>query len=306
MPHARKIAGSAAISGRVDAYWNRHTVNSTPFTSAAESEHYLEWRFDQYPLFREFMDLWGKHDDEVLLDYGCGPGNDLAGFLLYTTAAKVIGIDISAKALALARDRLALHGVLPRRFELVQVSDQHPTIPLPDESIDYIYCEGVLHHTSHPLAILKEFWRTLKAGGKACVMVYNRDSLWFHLYTAYDSMIRRGQFPGLTVEEAFAKNTDGERCPIARCYKEQEWLALCHEAGLKGEFVGGYLSLHELSLLQQLGTEAVNDKRLGDEHREFLRSLTYDSKGLPMYHGRHAGIGGVYNLHKPAIQSNAP
>ena len=32
-----------------------------------------------------------------------------------------------------------------------------------DSTIDYIYCEGVLHHTSYPELILKEFYRMLKA-----------------------------------------------------------------------------------------------------------------------------------------------
>ena len=68
----------------VDSYWSHHTVNSTPFDSAQASADYLEWRFSVYPLYREFMDLWGNHDDEVVLDYGCGPGNDVTGFLLYT------------------------------------------------------------------------------------------------------------------------------------------------------------------------------------------------------------------------------
>ncbi len=43
--------------------------------------------------------------------YGCGPGNDLVGFLLWGHARQVIGIDISRKALELARRRLALHRI---------------------------------------------------------------------------------------------------------------------------------------------------------------------------------------------------
>ena len=47
--------------------------------------------FDDYPLFREFAHPWGDHDGEVVLDYGCGPGNDVTGFLLHTKAKRVIG-----------------------------------------------------------------------------------------------------------------------------------------------------------------------------------------------------------------------
>src|SRR5215475_4593523 len=92
----------------VDVYWGEHTVNSVPFKTADESLKYLQWRSEQYPAFHEFMQLYGNHDDQVVLDYGCGPGNDLVGFLVYTNAKEVIGIDVSEKALGLAMQRLAL------------------------------------------------------------------------------------------------------------------------------------------------------------------------------------------------------
>ena len=54
----------------------------------------------------------------------------------------------------------------------------------------------MLHHTSHPDAIIAELARVLRPGGTATIMVYNRDSVWFHLYTAYERMIVEDAFPG--------------------------------------------------------------------------------------------------------------
>ena len=278
----------------VDTYWSHHTVNSSPFKTAEESEGYLEWRFAQYPLFREFMSLWGIHDGEVVLDYGCGPGDDVTGFLLYTGAKRVIGMDVSPKALGLTRGRLALHRLDPTRFELIQTSDSRVELPFENESFDYINCGGVLHHTSQPDAILREFHRVLKRGRPARIMVYNRDSLWFHLYTAYGRMLLEKAFGGLSVEEAFARNTDGERCPIARAYEPERFLTLLRDAGFSAEFVGGYLSLHELQCWTAYGARAAGDRRLGEEHRQFLKSLEFDANGYPVHAGKHAGIGGVY------------
>ncbi|UVT16838.1 MAG: class I SAM-dependent methyltransferase [Nitrospira sp.] len=282
----------------VDSYWGEHTVNSRPFRTPQESVDYLEWRCEEYPLLREFMGLYGQHDTQVVLDYGCGPGDDLIGFLLHTKAKKVIGMDISEKALSLAGHRVALHNISSERAELVQISDAVCRIPVEDQVVDYINSGGVIHHTSTPDIILKEFYRILRPRSQARIMVYNRNSLWFHLYTAYDKMVLHNAFPGLTLEEAFARNTDGEQCPISRPYRPDEFIDLCCRAGFETEFLGGYLSRHELQLFQKLAGRALGDERLEKEHKMFLGGLTLDDKGYPLYEGKHAGIGGVYVLWK--------
>jgi ubiquinone/menaquinone biosynthesis C-methylase UbiE len=282
----------------VDQYWTQHTVTAKRFKSTKDSEAFLEWRFEQYPLFREFTGLWGEHDGEVILDYGCGPGNDLTGYALYTGADRIIGFDVSPRALELARARLALHGIAPERVELIEGSDATVGIPLEDASVDFVQSQGVLHHTSEPEAILGELFRVLKPGGRGLIMVYNRNSLWLHLYTAYEKMIVADAFPGLDVHEAFRRNTDGPECPISRSYVPAEFVAMCERAGFEAEFVGGYMSKNEMRALEESWTAAIVDQRLPDVHREFLRSLTFDVAGRPMYEGRHAGIGGTYHLRK--------
>jgi ubiquinone/menaquinone biosynthesis C-methylase UbiE len=280
----------------VDDYWNSFTVLAPTFASARESLAYLEWRFDQYPYFREFMDLYGDHTGMTVVDYGCGPGNDVVGFLAHSGAAKVIGIDVSVKAIDLARKRLALHDFAPGRVEFLQVSDSEPVIPLQDGSVDYIYCEGVLHHTSDPVGIMGEFRRIMKPGGTCCIMVYNRNSIWYHLYTAYQRMIVDNAFPGLSTDDAFTKNIDGEQCPIARAYTPEQFSDLCHQAGFEVEYRGGYLSKLEMEVLLNQYGQALQDPRLPAEHKQYLRELRYDMNGYPLYHDKNAGIGGVYLL----------
>lgn len=291
--------GTRVQGGTVDAYWNAHTVNQSPFRSASQSRKYLRWRFKEYPLCREFMDLYSGHDNEAILDYGCGPGDDVVGFLLYSHARQVIGMDISLTALNLLRRRLAVHNFPCDRIQLKLISDKTEEIPLANDSIDYINSGGVLHHTSNPEKILREFHRILKPGKQACVMVYHKDSLWLHLYTAYVRQIVQGQFRNLTAIDAFSKNVDGTECPIARCYSGEEFLELCRHAGFRGAFLGGYLSRHELRMWRRYGRKAVNDTRLGEEHRKFLAQITFDDRRLPIYDGKHAGVGGVYRLVKP-------
>lgn len=285
----------------VDSFWGCHTTvdmvpNEVLFKSEMQSLKYLEWRAKQYPLLREMMGLWGNHQDEIVLDYGCGPGSDLIGFLLYSNARRVIGIDISKKALDYASRRIALHNIPQSKVTLIQTSDSAKTIPLPDNSVDYIYSLGVLHHASNPDDIMAEFYRILKPSKKADIMVYNRESVWFHLYVAYKKKILDGLYENLSDEQAFARTTDSELCPISRCYKSEEFLSICLKAKFQGDYAGGYYSLWELDRLKKYKSAALSDSRLSEEHRVFLGNLTEDA--LPENNGKYAGIGGTYHLLK--------
>jgi len=286
-------------STQVTEFWGRHTV-ITPQLSLMRTEGqdkaFIEWRAKEYSFFHELMGLWGDHNGEVVLDYGCGPGTDLVGFLLYGNAKKVIGIDVSLKALEFASRRMSLHNIDMHRVELIRVSDSQPSIPLVNNSVDFIYSQGVLHHTSHPEDILKELCRVLKSGKQASIMVYNKQSAWYHLYVAYYEMVFLNRFKGMTVAEAFAKTTDSVDCPISRCYEPEEFIKLCEQAGFKAEFKGGYYSQLELQTLTHYKSEAIADTSLSMEHRDFLLGLSKNK--YPQYNGKYAGIGGVYILEK--------
>jgi SAM-dependent methyltransferase len=291
-------SSTARADSEVDRYWTAHLVRSEPFKSAGDSERYLAWRFEEYPLFREFSGLYGEHPGEVILDYGCGPGHDVVGFALYSGARRIIGVDVSPTALDLAAQRVALHSIDSDRVELLHTSDADPALALEDASVDHFSCQGVLHHTSDPQAILRELHRVLRPKGTGSIMVYHRDSVWWHLWTAYDRMIIDGTLAGLDIVEAFRRNTDGPACPISVAYRGDEFVALCASVGFEASFLGGYLSRHELERLRASWALAISDERLAIEHRTFLRELTYDLAGRPMHHGMHAGIGGAYRVRK--------
>ncbi len=71
-------------------------------------------------------------------------------------------------------------------------------------------------------------------------------------------------------------------------------------AGLEGTFRGGYLSVQELDWLPKYREGALLEPRLAEEHRQFVTELTADAQGMPMWRGKHAGIGGVYTIKKPS------
>ena len=257
----------------IEAFWTRHTVRDEPFTSPKESLDYLEWRSGEYPLFHSLMGLWGDHASDTVLDFGCGPANDLVGFLVHGRAKRAIGVDVSATSLALAGRRLALHGIDPSRYSLIKASSD-PRQSVPSESVDYIYSQG----------------------GSASVMVYNRDSLYLHLYVAYQLQIKDGAFSDRTVDEAFRSSTDGQDCPVSIAFRPDEFIGMCRAAGFTSEYRGGYFSSLELDLWRKDGTDAMDDERLAVEHRVFLQSL---KPGVfPMLNSLPVGIGGVFRQSK--------
>jgi len=279
-------------------YWERHTVPAPTFESAEASLRQLQERFSQYPLFGELMAMADSHEGEVVLDYGCGPGNDVVHFLVQSRAARIVGVDVSAHALALARRRIELHGDPEDRIALLQTDEHDPTVSVADASIDYLHCGGVLHHTTDPQSILSEFHRVMRPGAGGRIMVYNRESTFFHLYVAYYQMVRTGVLAGLTAEEAFRRSTDGPDCPISRCYRPEEFVAMCDAARLEASFVGGYPGSLELEIIASDLRRARRSRRLGAEHRTFLRALTTDDRGYPMSGGEYAGVGGVYAIRR--------
>ncbi len=275
------------------AYWTTYMVVNDTFFSPSESLDHFSWRSSQYFGYLDLMPVAG-FDGKVILDYGCGPGNDLVGFANYSKPAKLIGVDVSKTALKRAENRLALHG---KPVALINIDELSNSIPVDSNSVDYIHTSGVLHHCTNLDAVLKEFSRILKPDGDLAVMVYNYNSIWLHLNAAWIYQLKKSKHVGRTVLEAFRHTTDGEECPLANCYRPDEFLSLMKFYGFEGRFTGAAISLHEMKILDQR-YDAILDRRLSKEHRDFLLELTFDNRGIPYYRGNVAGIDACYLFKK--------
>lgn len=105
----------------------------------------------------------------VLLDAGCGAALsaiELFGPVLKNT--RYIGADVS-RAVDVARDRFAERGLAAG---FIQADLQQ--LPLPPESVDLIFSEGVLHHCDDTHAALRSVTRHLKPGGRSLFYVYRK------------------------------------------------------------------------------------------------------------------------------------
>lgn len=274
-------------------YWTRYNVTlHHSFQNTEESLAYFHWRNDQYYDYIKLMPLSGQ-DGKVVLDYGCGPGNDLVGFQHYSNPSRLIGVDVSSTSLAQAKNRMTLHKTEP---ELILIHESEVTLPFEDASVDYIHSSGVIHHAPDPVRILREFRRILRPQGEIRIMVYNYNSLWLHLHVAYIARIVKKLYRDIPIREAFSRFTDGEECPISVVYKPEEFAALASDAGFDCTFLGAAMAVRELAIFGGSRCSAIMHPDLEEEHRKFLHELRLDERGIPIHAGTLAGLDGCYSL----------
>ena len=102
-----------------------------------------------------------------ILDAGCGTGQ-LAMFLSMTNRT-VVGIDFSFTSLKKGHDFQQRFGL--RDVHFVQTDLFH--LGLRAESFDYVFCNGVLHHTADAYGGFQELFRLVKQGGYLIIGLYN-------------------------------------------------------------------------------------------------------------------------------------
>jgi SAM-dependent methyltransferase len=256
-----------------------------PLLGGRRSDGYYRMLFDAYPLMRELMGYDERHDGETVLDYGCGTGDGT--LLLARAGARVHAADASATAIRIARLRLAGAGVPRERATFELVDEVEPRLTLPDASVDYVHCHGVIQHATHPDAVFREIARVLAPAGRGRIMVYSRASIWWHVYVP-----SRVQQPGEGLEEAFRRSTDGAGCPISRAYEPADFVAEARRHGLNATFTGGYLC-------RAIEIAVAPRQPLSQEHSAFLDQLEWRD-GIPTIDARAAGIAGVFEIVRAA------
>jgi SAM-dependent methyltransferase len=90
---------------------------------------------------RSIASLLGDLPGKTILEFGCGEGED--SMILAKFGARVTGLDVSPRAIELAKRRAALNGVSDRT-EFVCAPLNAST--LPEKSFDIIWIDNVLHH----------------------------------------------------------------------------------------------------------------------------------------------------------------
>ena len=72
------------------SYWTSHMVSYDDWVDSEASKEHFPWRNAGYPGYIELM-LVKNADGLIVVDYGCGPGNDLVGFSEFLERIKGFG-----------------------------------------------------------------------------------------------------------------------------------------------------------------------------------------------------------------------
>ena len=102
--------------------------------------------------------------DAVGIDVGCGSGR---WAMLVAPRVKHLHV-LDASALALETARQNLSGAPNVSFQLAGVD----SIPLPDNSLDFAYSLGVLHHVPDTAGAIRDVARKLKPGAPLLIYLY--------------------------------------------------------------------------------------------------------------------------------------
>jgi SAM-dependent methyltransferase len=164
-----------AVDAQNAAFWETlcgwNLAQSAGITGRGEDDlrRFDDLYFGFYPYLQSYVpeDFGGKKVLEVGLGYGT------LGQLIASRNADYYGADIAEGPVANMRRRLSWLG-LPEDHA-VQASVLE--LPFEDETFDYVYSIGCLHHTGDLQRSVKEVHRVLVPGGRAVVMLYNRHAL---------------------------------------------------------------------------------------------------------------------------------
>lgn len=128
-------------------------------------------------LFSKLIDYKALAGKKVL-EIGCGAGAITAR--LAKCGAQVTAVDLTPTAVELTQARFRLNNL---KGDILQMDAE--SLEFEDNTFDFVWSWGVIHHSENTERIVSQIYRVLKPGGRAAIMVYNRNSIHFWLYLMF-------------------------------------------------------------------------------------------------------------------------
>mgnify|MGYP001381973808 CR=1 FL=1 len=114
--------------------------------------------------FKDFIGL-----KKTVLEVGCGTGQ-LSNFFALETNNKVVGLDPTLESLKIAQSFAKKNNINNIEFINADIFDD----VLKNNVFDFIWCNGVLHHTKDPYKGFEILIKSLKVEGYVLIGLYNK------------------------------------------------------------------------------------------------------------------------------------
>jgi ubiquinone/menaquinone biosynthesis C-methylase UbiE len=112
----------------------------------------------------------------VILEAGCGTGEQTKIISKKNPGSSFLSIDISSYSLEIARQQIRENNISNVEFQLASIFD----LPFRDESFDHVFVCFVLEHLSNTLEALKSLKRVLKKNGTITVIEGDHGSAYYY------------------------------------------------------------------------------------------------------------------------------
>lgn len=201
----------------------RESIGSAPGTKEYYAEvdrrfldavrHYLPWEKMPFESLIPYAEL-ARSD---VLEIGVGQGTHAQ--LIAPRSKSFTGIDLTEAARAATQKRFDLNGIDGR---IVQMDAE--AMAFPNQSFDFIWSWGVIHHSANTQNVLREMHRVLRPGGRSTIMVYYRSPIQYYVINGLGRGLLHGKLwkPG-GIHRVNQAATDGA---IARFFSVGEFASL--------------------------------------------------------------------------------
>src|SRR5258708_4918049 len=167
-------------------YEEYHTNTSVQFKIIKENNF-------TYKLILPVLNKYLKSEKNVL-DIGCGAGT--LSMYMAAKGNKVLGIDISEKAVHAAQKSAEVLDLKNISFKAVEFPNEVPT-----DTYDFILCSEVIEHLENDTLALKKIYQLLKPEGIAIITTPSKNAPMFRLGLANEFDKRVGHLRRYTLEE---------------------------------------------------------------------------------------------------------
>lgn len=181
--------------------------SATPENLARFDEAYLQ----AYPYLTGYLPAAGAEGSRRLLEIGLGYGT--VSQILAGRGFDYNGLDIAQGPVEMVRQRLRYLGIDGAEERVIAHSVLE--MPHPPASFDDVVTIGCLHHTGDLKRAVEQVHTVLKPGGRALVMVYNKNSYRRFKMAAgrIPEKLRGGEGDDEEMRHAYDHNTEGETAP---------------------------------------------------------------------------------------------